>query len=506
MAVAAAIGVGAEDPLSGGQPGLPTNGNNALSQRLSNKMKMMQGTGLGEINRSIEKMSIGSTAGNYAPAGVTSNPHCGMPMTQTSVPLSTNNTTRRGSNWTNSTEGYGSMRSEQSMMSSRRCSDVSAMSQVSQKENSIALITYISCELHYFQGSNVSTRAMMNSPWDPMSADSSRRSSMASNHGGNGIEPTPQPGIGQHLNRLHRRAQQQQMMPTGTPSATPTMEMGRRGSDMTTPTNPHMPIPHQQPPMPHQQGHNVRRASDPVRTLDRNFGTHQRRGSYNNQMNMSGHPQQRVPLHGQRIRGMSGDTYFHQQPVMVSYLEFLGIKEFSSNKYVLLLQPQSNPSMYPSQRMAGNGSFLPPNQGTNQFQQQAPPPAYNNNQMPTNQQPNYPGWTANQQCPVGQQGFGQQSANFPGYPNAVQSGNNNFAEYNNGQWSTGQHQWNGWNPAATPVANPAKSGQGQAQGAQPSAPGPNSTAVTSASSCDNSSNSYQRTFDYVQQCQTWTAQ
>ena len=44
MAVAAAIGVGAEDPLSGGQPGLPTNGNNALSQRLSNKMKMMQGT------------------------------------------------------------------------------------------------------------------------------------------------------------------------------------------------------------------------------------------------------------------------------------------------------------------------------------------------------------------------------------------------------------------------------------------------------------------------------
>merc|ERR1719429_974431 len=99
-------------------------------------MKMMQGTGLGEINRSIEKMSIGSTAGNYAPAGVTSNPHCGMPMTQTSVPLSTNNTTRRGSNWTNST-------------------------------------------------------------------------------GGNGIEPTPQPGIGQHLNRLHRRAQQQQMMPTG---------------------------------------------------------------------------------------------------------------------------------------------------------------------------------------------------------------------------------------------------------------------------------------------------
>ena len=48
MAVAAAIGVGPEDPMSGGgasgpvgQRGLPATGNNALSQRLSNKMKLM---------------------------------------------------------------------------------------------------------------------------------------------------------------------------------------------------------------------------------------------------------------------------------------------------------------------------------------------------------------------------------------------------------------------------------------------------------------------------------
>ena len=146
MAVAAAIGVGPEDPMSGasgpGQRGLPATGNNALSQRLSNKMKLMPNhpVALGEINRSIEKMSIGS---NYATSAAppqctgvaaTTNPHCGIPMTQTSVPLSTNNT-RRGSNWTNSTEGYGSMRSEQSMMNSRRCSDVSAMSQVNNSQN-----------------------------------------------------------------------------------------------------------------------------------------------------------------------------------------------------------------------------------------------------------------------------------------------------------------------------------------------------------------------------------
>ena len=123
MAVAAAIaGVGTED--NNMRPALPS-----MSQRLSNKMKMMQpptGSALGEINRSIEKMSIasaGTVVGNFA-----STPqHCAGGTMTTAISTAAN---RRGSNWTNSTEGYGSMRSEQSMMSSRRCSDVSAMSQV----------------------------------------------------------------------------------------------------------------------------------------------------------------------------------------------------------------------------------------------------------------------------------------------------------------------------------------------------------------------------------------
>ena len=119
MAVAAAIaGVGTED--NNMQPALPN-----MSQRLSNKMKMMQPP-ISEINRSIEKMSIasaGTVAGNFA-----STPqHCAGGTMTTPISTAAN---RRGSNWTNSTEGYGSMRSEQSMMSSRRCSDVSAMSQV----------------------------------------------------------------------------------------------------------------------------------------------------------------------------------------------------------------------------------------------------------------------------------------------------------------------------------------------------------------------------------------
>jgi hypothetical protein len=174
----------------------------------------------------------------------------------------------------------------------------------------------------------------MNSPWDPLSADSSRRSSMTSAHGGgatNGDSGHASQGIGQHLNRLHRRAQHHQMM-HATPNATltPMSDMSGRGSamsDMTaTPTNP-MPLQGQPVPMqPQGHGSGSRRASDPVRGLDRNYGVdgqlsrHQRSGSYN-QLNMGPQQQQqqqnRVPMHGQRIRGMSGDSHFHQQQQMV---------------------------------------------------------------------------------------------------------------------------------------------------------------------------------------------
>ena len=197
MAVAAAIGVEAEEAI-------PVS-NVAMGPRLQNKMKMMQPNHLGDINRSIEKMSIGNNSFNPP------NTCPSMGQAGTTMPVQANN--RRGSNWTNSTEGYGSMRSEQSMMSSRRCSDVSvAMS----------------------QGSNVPQ-------WDPMSADSSRRSSMASNHGGNVQDH--QVNINNHLDRLHRRASKQNQMQV-TPVATPTPMMNM----VRTPTNvPTQPMPNQSP-------------------------------------------------------------------------------------------------------------------------------------------------------------------------------------------------------------------------------------------------------------------
>ena len=91
------------------------------------------------------------------------------------------------------------------------------------------------------------------------------------------------------------------------------------------------------PPPPQASGnqqHTVRRASDPVRALDRNFGVTagapgasngghtQRRGSYNQLTNTQLQQQQqmqggRMPLHGQKIRGTSGDFQGmqHMQPM-----------------------------------------------------------------------------------------------------------------------------------------------------------------------------------------------
>ena len=130
----------------------------------------------------------------------------------------------------------------------------------------------------------------------------------------------PSHNINSHLDRLHRRAKQNQMQATPSATPTPMMDMSGRGSgmsDMTaiarTPTNAgHVPNHAQMSTTHHGSG---RRASDPVRMLDRNFGVegqmsrHSRSGSFGPVTAA----QPRVPMHGQRIRGMSGDTYFQQQ-------------------------------------------------------------------------------------------------------------------------------------------------------------------------------------------------
>ena len=156
MAVAAAIGVGTGNESDMDGSSVSRQMTNGMHIRLQNKIKgglhPNFNPALGEINRSIEKMRIGAPetmatgnnlVGNASCRGSIPNTVGGQaPITsygqRRSLPSSTQtlmanpngSNHRRDSNWTNSTEGYGSMRSEQSMMSSRRCSEISAMSQV----------------------------------------------------------------------------------------------------------------------------------------------------------------------------------------------------------------------------------------------------------------------------------------------------------------------------------------------------------------------------------------
>lgn len=156
MAVAAAIGVGAGNDRDMDGSSVSRQMTNGMNIRLQNKMKgglhPNFTPALGEINRSIEKMRIGAPetmptgnnlVGNTPCRGSVPNAVGGQASIPSyeqrrSIPSSTQtlmahpngSNHRRDSNWTNSTEGYGSMRSEQSMMGSRRCSEISAMSQV----------------------------------------------------------------------------------------------------------------------------------------------------------------------------------------------------------------------------------------------------------------------------------------------------------------------------------------------------------------------------------------
>ena len=102
--------------------------NNVMAQRIRNKMgprvpnipRRGQTAVMGEINKSIEKMSIGEMGGNNSNGKGTKQSRQPSGPPQTTALMQPN---RRDSNWTVSTEGYGSMRSNTS--TSRRCSELS---------------------------------------------------------------------------------------------------------------------------------------------------------------------------------------------------------------------------------------------------------------------------------------------------------------------------------------------------------------------------------------------
>ena len=85
----------------------------------------MTDTSMGEIHRSIEKMSLTSTTTTTTTEKITTQKP---PITTTTTKLLAPSQ-RRDSNWTGSEEGYGSMKSED-LISSRRGSAFSSLSQV----------------------------------------------------------------------------------------------------------------------------------------------------------------------------------------------------------------------------------------------------------------------------------------------------------------------------------------------------------------------------------------
>ena len=93
---------------------------NKLGPRVPNIPRRGQTAVMGEINRSIEKMSLGDTGSSVKPMADTKSRGSMGPGHQTQLMMQNN---RRDSSWTVSTEGYGSMRSNTS--ASRRCSELS---------------------------------------------------------------------------------------------------------------------------------------------------------------------------------------------------------------------------------------------------------------------------------------------------------------------------------------------------------------------------------------------
>lgn len=147
------------------------------------------------------------------------------------------------------------------------------------------------------QVSNLSTRAQMNSPWDSTSADGSRRSSMRESVAST---PVATSGLSSQLNRLQQKAQSMSNPPPGTAmSHSVNLDISGRHSAMSDSgvANPTL--------NPTNNYGTPRRASDPVRALDRNFGVRNQMARYktgshadttpSNAPQMVGNFQQHIP-------------------------------------------------------------------------------------------------------------------------------------------------------------------------------------------------------------------
>lgn len=263
-----------------------------------------------------------------------------------------------------------------------------------------------------------------------------------------------------------------------------------------------------------------RRMSDPVRPLDRNFGVGGQLSRHRSFSNLQGPGAGRTPLHLQHVRGQEG--FMNQQQYMNQSM--YGMRQ--GNMY-------NNPNNrgYPGQNNMGqfqgySGSNFGPNMsgygGVGQQQGAMGYPAFQNNyaQGASSGQGGY-----GQQCGFNQYQGNNVQAQQGGMPaqnhqaqHGQEYGQNWGQQQQQMQWNNGMEQsaqsWNGqqanWangvsprNGTATPNHNmyPMPNQQHTAQPI-PKAEGKRPDAAKS--NVEMQPEAYQRTLEYVQQCQSWS--
>jgi len=467
IAVAAAIGVGGDGMSEASLR------NNVMAQRIRNKMgprvpnipRRGQTAVMGEINKSIEKMSIGEM-GNGKGMKQSRQPS-GPP--QTTALMQPN---RRDSNWTVSTEGYGSMRSNTS--TSRRCSELSQMSAVSGRQT------------------------MQSPAWDPISPGSSRRSSEA---GGARMSPV----MSHHLTKLHKKA-----LAAGTTSslAQSHSSMSMAGDLMTS--GGFAPVHNSaNAAMEDAAG---RRMSDPVRPLDRNYGVNGSLSRHRSYSNLGGAPT-RQPLHGAVVRGQEG---------------MMGGQQYQQGMYGNMRQQQQQQQQYNTRGYPQQGQFQQGQWGGGGMggygvaQQQGAMPAY---QAAAGFQAGYGQQTVAAATAAagsaGQANFQQQQQQWQqqqgqyGQQQAWGQQQMGWGQEQGQQWA-GQHSWAGGAAGATSpraaatAPNPNMYPMVPQQQQQPMAKVEAAKRVEAPKAAVTTGEgmqpeAYQRTLEYVQQCQSWSS-
>lgn len=260
-----------------------------------------------------------------------------------------------------------------------------------------------------------------------------------------------------------------------------------------------------------------RRMSDPVRPLDRNFGVGGQLSRHRSFGNLQGGGQ-RQALHQQRVRGQTG-AFLDQPGQQGAQGGYQGINQgaMAQSQYPgqTAAYPARGYQAMPAQFQPGYSAATNFNSGYGgqQGAQQAGTNQIYNNQQQQQQQGFQPGY--NQQ----HQGYGQQQQQqqqwYPGGQQTYEQNNWSQQQPQPQQhmgWNTGMNQWSGqqqpnnWSSPRQEGAMypPQLPPQAQAQ-AHGKAEAKRGEAGAGKSNVEMQPEAYQRTLEYVQQCQTWSS-